>query len=126
MTVLAQVVYAQGRFEEAGKLAREARSAARPHDVHCQTITRTVNAKVLAQRGEPVPAEALAREAIEFVEQSDFLPVRAEALLDLAEIFRLAGQPLKALPLLEESIRLSEQKGGTVSAAKARALLEGM
>jgi hypothetical protein len=58
------------------------------------------------------------------VEQSDFLPVHAEALLDLTEILCLTGQPQKALPHLEKSIRLFEQKGTTVSATKTRALLE--
>ncbi len=47
---LAQAVYAQGRYQEAEQLARDARAASRPVDVHCQTISRMVQAKVLARR----------------------------------------------------------------------------
>jgi hypothetical protein len=67
--------------DEAEDLARQARGASRPIDVQSETIWRTVMAKVLARRGESAAAEELAREAIAFVEQSDFLPVQADALM---------------------------------------------
>jgi tetratricopeptide (TPR) repeat protein len=118
--VLAQAVYAQGRYGEAEMVADEAREASRPIDVHCQTVWRTVKAKVLARRGVPERAEELAREAIAYVEQSDFLPARAEALMDLAEILRLTGRPKQAFPLLDEAARLGEQKGNVVAVARAR------
>jgi DNA-binding SARP family transcriptional activator len=120
---LAQAMYAQGRYEEAEELAVEASEVARPTDVHAQTLWRTTRAKVLARRGEP-QAEELAREAIAFIEESDFLPVHAEALMDLAEILRLAGRLEEAARSLEESVRLYEQKGNVVAAARARALLD--
>jgi DNA-binding SARP family transcriptional activator len=124
--LLAQAVYALGRYDEAEDLARETRGASRPIDVQSETIWRTVKAKVLARRGESQAAEGLAREAIAFVEQSDFLPVHADALMDLAEILRLAGHPGEAKPAAEEAIRLYEQKGNVVAAAKARAQLEAL
>jgi DNA-binding SARP family transcriptional activator/tetratricopeptide (TPR) repeat protein len=125
-TLLAQAVYALGRYDEAEDLARETRDASRPIDVQSETVWRTVKAKVLARRGESHAAEELAREAIAFVEQSDFLPVHADALMDLAEILRLAGCPGEAGPAVEEAIRLYEQKGNVVAAAKARAQLEAL
>jgi ATP/maltotriose-dependent transcriptional regulator MalT len=82
-----------------------------------------VRAKALARRAAP-EAEELAREAIAFVEASDFLQVHAEALMDLAEILRLAGRLEEAARSLEESVRLYEQKGNVLSAARARALLD--
>jgi DNA-binding SARP family transcriptional activator len=123
---LAQAVYAQGRYDEAQELAEESREASRPIDVQGETAWRTVKAKVLARRGEAEAAEELAREAISFVEQSDFLSAHAEGLTDLAEILRVVGRPDEAPPVLEEALRLYEQKGHVVSAARARALLEGM
>jgi class 3 adenylate cyclase/tetratricopeptide (TPR) repeat protein len=123
-TVLAQAVYAQGRYEEAAELAQQAREASRPYDVHCQTISRTVNAKVLARRGELAAAEELAREAIAFVEQSDFLPAHAEALMDLAEILRLADRPEEAVPVLIDALRLHRLKGNVVSATRVSAQLD--
>ena len=107
----------------AAELAREAREASRPYDVHCQTISRTVNAKVLAQQGEPEAAEELAREAIAFVAESDFLPAHAEALMDLAEIL-LLRRPKEAVAVLTEALRLHRLKGNVVSATKVCALLD--
>ena len=124
--LLAQAVYAQGRYDEAEDLALEVRAASRPIDVQSETIWRTVKAKVLARRGEAHAAEELAREAIAFVEQSDFLPVHAEALMDLAEILRLADRPGEAGSAVEKAIRLYEQKGNVVAAAKAARSLAGL
>ena len=118
--VHAQAVYDQGRYDEAETLAEQARRASRPIDIQCQTIWRTVKAKVLAQRGEPARAEELAREAVAYVKHSDFLPVHAQALMDLAEILLLAGQPRAATPILNEATRLWEQKGNLVAAARTR------
>jgi class 3 adenylate cyclase/tetratricopeptide (TPR) repeat protein len=125
-TALAQAVYAQGRYEDAEVLAGEAREASRLIDVQCQTISRTVKAKVLARRGEHSAAEELAREAIEFVEESDFLPVHGEALVDVAEVFQLVGQADEAAPALEAAVRLHDQKGNAAAAARARALHDGL
>jgi hypothetical protein len=84
-------------------------------------------AKVLARRGELAGAEALAQEAIAFVAESDFLPVHADALEDLAEILRLVGREGSARDALEHAARLHEQKGSLARAARARAaaLLSG-
>ncbi len=120
-TLLAQAVYTMGRYDEAEDLAREGRRASRPIDVQSETDWRRVKAKVLARRGESRAAEELAREAIAFVEQSDFLAVHADALMDLAEILRLDGRPREGGPSVEEAIRLYEQKGNVVAADNARA-----
>jgi DNA-binding SARP family transcriptional activator len=120
---LAQAMYTQGQYEAAEKFALEASEVVRPIDVHAQALWRTVRAKVLARRGAP-EAEELAREAIAFVEASDFLTVHAEALMDLAEVLRLAGRLEDAARSLEESVRLYEQKGSVLGAARARALLD--
>jgi ATP/maltotriose-dependent transcriptional regulator MalT len=118
--VLAQAVYAQDRYDEAETLAEEARLAAQPIDVECETIWRTVKAKVLARRGAPEPAENLAREAVAYIEQSDFIPVHAQALMDLEEVLRLTGRPAAGLSMLDRAVRLWEQKGHVVAAANAR------
>ena len=82
-----------------------------------------MKAKALARRGELEPDERLARDAIAFVEQSDFLPFHAEALLDLAEILLLAGRAEEKPPVLEKAVRLWEEKGNVVAAEKTRAAL---
>jgi ATP/maltotriose-dependent transcriptional regulator MalT len=122
--LLAQLVYAQGRYEEAEELAGEVIEASRPNDVHNQTICRTVKAKVLARRGEHEAAKELACEAIAFVGESDFVPVHAEALMDLAEVLELADEQRAAAVTVQEAARLFEQKGNVRAARRARARLE--
>ena len=122
-TMLAQAVYAQGRYDEAGELAREAERTARPNDVHSHIVWRGTQAKVLAQRGDLETAELLAREAVAFAGESDFLHSHADALTDLAEVLKLAGRPGDAVAALEGAIRLHEQKGNVVAAARARVVL---
>ncbi len=55
--------------------------------------------------------------------RTDYLDFRAEALLDLAEVLRLSCNGLEAATAAAEALRLWEQKGSVVSAARARRLL---
>jgi ATP/maltotriose-dependent transcriptional regulator MalT len=118
--LVGQAVYAQGRYDEAEELAEQSRAAARPIDVQCQTSWRTVKAKVLARRGDADGAEKLAREAVAFVEDSDFLPAHADALTGLAEVLHLLGRSEEALPVVERAVRLHELKGNVAAVARAR------
>jgi hypothetical protein len=89
-------------------------------------VQRTRAPKALREGKSHAQAARAAQKAIAFVEQSDFLPVHADALMDLAEILRLAGRPGEAGSAVEGAIRLYEQKGNVVAAAKARAQLEAL
>jgi ATP/maltotriose-dependent transcriptional regulator MalT len=121
--VLAQAVYAQGRYEESGEYARVAEEAASPIEVHSQIIARATRAKVLARRGELGPAERLAREAVDFAASSDFLVSHGHALMDLAEVLRLSARSEGAAEALEQAVALHEEKGNALGAKQARALL---
>jgi DNA-binding SARP family transcriptional activator/tetratricopeptide (TPR) repeat protein len=121
---LAEVLYAQGRFEEAEQMTLECEAASRPNDVHSQILWRSTRAKLLAQRGELEAGERLAREAVAYAETSDFRFSHAEALLDLGVVLRLAGEGPAAAEAIEEALRLHEQKGNLVGADSARDLLE--
>ena len=90
---LARALFAQGRDGEAERLTQECEEATRPNDVQANIIWRATRALVLARRGELGPAEALAGEAVAFAADSDFLESHADALVDLAEVRRLAGRP---------------------------------
>jgi ATP/maltotriose-dependent transcriptional regulator MalT len=111
----------QGRYEEAVQLA-ELFDGALP-DMSVQVKWQGVRAKLAARRGELERAETLAREAVSLAEQTDYLVFRADAFLDLAEVLRLAGRLNEAEGALCEALRLHEQKGNVVAAAKARASL---
>jgi DNA-binding SARP family transcriptional activator len=121
--VLARVLCAQGRYAEAEEFTKASEQAARPNDVLSNVMWRSVRATVRGRQGELDEAEALAREAVGFAAQSDFLNVHADALVDLADVLRLARRSDEADHVLEEAAQLYEHKGNVVSAAKARSLL---
>jgi class 3 adenylate cyclase/tetratricopeptide (TPR) repeat protein len=121
---LAHVLYGQGRDDEAERFARASADAAQRDDVVSQVLWRTALAKVLARRGDLVEAERLARAAVAIAGDTDFIWLEANALMDLAEAMRLAERIEEAAAATREALRLFEQKGDVVSAAKARALLD--
>jgi tetratricopeptide (TPR) repeat protein len=125
-TVLARVMYTQGRYDDAEELCREGRDASRANDIHGQIAWRSTQAKILARRGELATAEKLAYEALAFAEQSDFLNSHAHALVDLAEILTMAGRQTEAASSINSAIDLYEQKGNVALAAQARVRLDSL
>jgi hypothetical protein len=86
-------------------------------------LWRQLRAKTLALRGQGEDAEELAREAVALAEPTDAIDMRADALVDLAEVLRLVGRTDDRKALLEGAVRLYEQKGNAVSAGRARSVL---
>ena len=119
--LLATAVYAQGRDDEADELCRVSESIAAREDLATQVMWRGVRAKIRARRGVLDEAEALGHEAVRLAEPTDLLVVRGDALLDLAEVERIAGRPAEAEAATRRGIELYERKGNLVSAARARA-----
>jgi class 3 adenylate cyclase/tetratricopeptide (TPR) repeat protein len=122
--VLAQAVYAQGRLDEAQRFYEVSREAAVGEDLSAQVVSRGVRAKILARQGRADEAEALAREAVELVAQTDFLTYHGDALLDLAEVMRLRGQPEQEAAAMQTALELYELKGNIISAERVRSRLE--
>ncbi len=121
---LSRALYAQERYEEAEELAREAEELAAEDDVTSQSLWRSGLAKVLARRGELESAVALAEEAVERLRKTEAWVIEADALLDLAEVLRLAGRTREAHTALQEAQSLFERKGNGVAAAATTRLLE--
>ena len=80
-----------------------------------------MRAKTLAARGDVETAEKLAREAVELIRTSDDINSQGDALIDLAEVLRVAGRPAEAAEAARDALALFEAKGNAVSAALARA-----
>jgi class 3 adenylate cyclase/tetratricopeptide (TPR) repeat protein len=120
---LAKAVYLQGRAEEAEQLTVVSEEATSPEDVWSQVAWRSARATILASRGESAEATRLAREAVELIEGTDALNMRASSLLSLARALGAAGRTKEAEKSAAEAVRLYEAKGNIVSAGKARALL---
>jgi class 3 adenylate cyclase/tetratricopeptide (TPR) repeat protein len=120
---LAEVLYGQGKEDEAERFTEISEALTGSGDVASEVQWRHVRAKILARRGEIGPAEELMAKAVEFVETTDFLNLRGAVLLSRAELARLIGKPEQAPSLFEEAIRTFEQKGNLAEAERTRALL---
>ena len=118
---LAQVIYAQDRYEEAERFAAISEEAGASDDLATQIPIRGIRAKLEAHRERYEEAEELARAMVDLAEPTEAPNLRGDARMDLAEVLRLSGRPAEAVEALEEAAREFERKGNLVSAERARA-----
>jgi DNA-binding SARP family transcriptional activator len=122
--LLALTLCAESKYEEAEEVSRMSEAAARANDVLANVIWRSARAKARTGLGDLEAAESLARDAVAFAEQSDFLNVHGDALVALAEILQRTGRVDGAAEALRNAVSLYEEKGNIVSAATSRTVLE--
>jgi tetratricopeptide (TPR) repeat protein len=120
---LAHALCAQGRYEEAEPFIDLAADAGADDDWATQALWRSARAKVRARQGNFESALRLAREAVEVVAPTDWLNLRGDTIMDLAEVLELAGKTREAATWREQALALYERKGNLVSAERARARL---
>jgi tetratricopeptide (TPR) repeat protein len=121
-SLLADLLVGLGQLEEAGELVDRAAAWA-PKDQPIQHArVHAARSRILA-RHEDASADARAREAVALADTTDFLELRGDCRVALAEVLLLAGRNEDAAEALEEALRLYEQKGNVVSGEKVRALL---
>jgi DNA-binding SARP family transcriptional activator len=123
---LADALYQQGRFDEAGEWLDLAEKHSPADDVSAQYSWRRVRAKLLARTGELAAAETLGLESADLAARTDALNDRADVLIGLAEILQLAGQSEAAAARIEQALALCEQKGNVVTARQARVMLSAI
>jgi ATP/maltotriose-dependent transcriptional regulator MalT len=116
---LAEVVYKQGRDDEAERMTEVSEDLAAADDLVPQVLWRSVRAKILARRGELEEAEALGREVVKLADNTDFPDLKASTSLDLAEVLDAAGETDEALELLARARELYERKGNVVAATQS-------
>ena len=121
---LARALGLQGRWEEAERLAAEVEGLD-PTGFAEIASARCTRGRAAASLGRIDEGVGLASAGLEMIDSTDFLLDRADARVDLGEVLRLAGREDEADALLDEARRLHEQKGNTVSAARAAARLVG-
>jgi tetratricopeptide (TPR) repeat protein len=124
--MLANALQAQGQSDEALRYSEISRGIAAEDDLSPQVQWRVARARAFAASGRTEEAEALARQAVTLAAQSDFLVLRADALLVLGEVLAAAGRRADATAAVDEALLLYAQKEDTVSAARARAFLSDM
>jgi tetratricopeptide (TPR) repeat protein len=120
---LAEALYAQARYDEAGEWTRLARESAGADDFDAALSWQPIEARLLARRGAVEEAERLARETLELAARTDALNRTANVYLALAEILRSSGRDHEAASAVRSALDLYERKGNAVSADHARNLL---
>ena len=121
---LGEALLVQGRLDEAAALIERISDSSIEDDLDPQVGWRRLLGRLLAQRGDLEQGVRMAREAVERAAASDYIDMQARTRLDLAEVLSLAGRHDEARGELAEALRLYEQKGDVVGAARARASLE--
>jgi class 3 adenylate cyclase/tetratricopeptide (TPR) repeat protein len=123
---LADEVSAQGRHAEALALTQEAEHAAIEGDTDAQVHWRRVQGKIMARLGNLDEGLRLVTEAADMARRSDDLDKLGRALLDLAEVLRMAGRQVDALVAANEAMAAYGQKGNVVLASRARVLADAI
>jgi tetratricopeptide (TPR) repeat protein len=109
--ILAEVLYRQGKLDEADDWARRAQDLAAKDDFDPQFRSCAVQARVIARRGDFTEAERLAREALAIAESTDWHMARGETAAALGEVLELAGREDEARSFYEQALVSFERKG---------------
>lgn len=122
--MLADVVFEQGRLDDAWKFTQVAEDAAAADDLSVQILWRRVRARLLVQRGAAAEAKRMGAEAVALAALTDWLTERADALLSQAEVLGGAGDARAAADACRSAIDLYVRKGNEVGARRAHSLLD--
>jgi tetratricopeptide (TPR) repeat protein len=114
---LAAVLRTQGQSDEAARFALLSEQAAPSESVAARALSLAAKARSTSAVGDHQAAERLAREAVRLVPQ-ELLNLRADVLVELAEVLHAGGQERGATEAVNEAATLYERKGNTMSAAR--------
>jgi DNA-binding SARP family transcriptional activator len=117
--LLAQALSAQGRHAEALVLTEVAELTASPGDLSAQVHWQSSRARALVGLGRVQDAVQFGSRAVELADRTDFLNVRADALLAFALTVPVQSDAVAAVTA---AVQLYERKGNVVSAEAARSI----
>jgi tetratricopeptide (TPR) repeat protein len=123
VAMLGEILYRQGRYEEAMESSRLSEEWTAPDDLASLMAYRYVRAEVLARWGRFEEAIPMAEEAGAMAEGSDF-GWRGDVVLAVAEVYRLARRPDDATAAARRAMELYEEKGNVPGQGWARAMIE--
>ncbi|HMC37883.1 MAG TPA: adenylate/guanylate cyclase domain-containing protein, partial [Actinomycetota bacterium] len=106
--ILAEAVYAQGRYDDVEPFLQMTEETAGSEDAYSQSLLRSVRAKVLARSGKNDEARQLAESAVAILEPTDFLFMKAFALLSQGEVLQLGGDAERAQAVLSQAKAVCE------------------
>jgi tetratricopeptide (TPR) repeat protein len=122
--VLGDVLVLLGRDDEALAVADGSRAISAADDLDAQPRWRVARARVLSRRGEQDEALELLCEALELVEPTDFIELKAQVHDAHGEVLAREGRQDDAVAAVERAVALHEQKGNVSSARRSRAALD--
>jgi tetratricopeptide (TPR) repeat protein len=117
-TCYARALYQLDRLDEAEAWALRAAGLGARDDAFTQVASLSVQANVLARRGDHARAEALAAQATAIADGTDSLWHRGDARAELAEVLVLGGRRNEAVASLREALALYVRKENNVAAAR--------
>ena len=120
---LGDILYAQGRYDEAYQLSEFTERITIEGDVDAEGAVARTPGEDARRQGRHDEAERFARDAVGIAAPTDYLDLHADALEALAEVLRLADRNADASATLREALELRGRKGNLVGAARARRLL---
>jgi ATP/maltotriose-dependent transcriptional regulator MalT len=123
VAMLAGVLAAQGRADEAEAAVATARTLADEDDLMSQVLWRTARARLQAAAGNPSEAVAEAERAVALATGSEDIDLVGDAQSELGEVLHRTGRVDEAGPPLREALALYERKGNLVSAERVRSRL---
>jgi tetratricopeptide (TPR) repeat protein len=124
--LLARALALTGDHAAALEEARSARALTRPGDVWSQMLWRGADIRALAAMGDVERVRELARELSAIMSGVEVPELRFDAMMDLAEAERSAGDPAVARELLLQAVRESEARGARGFADRANAALAAL
>ncbi len=124
--MLARALYEGERFAEAQAVAEEARALTADDDFESQVLWRGVAARLRARVGRADEALELTESQLRLAAETASPVFEADARVERAEVLLMLGRLDEAEPPLREALRLSEEKGDLVSAARIKRRLEAL
>jgi tetratricopeptide (TPR) repeat protein len=121
--LLAEVLYRQGRHDEAKRFVDRSEETAAPDDLAAHITWLTVRAKILATIGRLEDAEVDARRAVSLAGKTDWSNDHAAACVALGEVLHRCGRPDEAEAALRKALTLYGAKENVVAAEGVHALL---
>ncbi len=122
----ALILYLQGRFDEARRLADACRTTSASDDAINQVLWRQVMALLEAHGGRFDEAERLIREMEPWIDATEMLIEHVKAALAEAEVWRMAGRPADQRSALERARAIADRKGAKILVDRADTLLAEM
>jgi class 3 adenylate cyclase/tetratricopeptide (TPR) repeat protein len=121
--LLAVPVLAQGRYDEADRLATLSEQGVAAEAIEAQVRCRQTRSLLMAQRGEVDDAVSVARDAVERASVTDALNLRGDVLITLGGVLLQVDSREEAAEATRDALALYEQKGNLVSARNAASVL---